>query len=541
MIVNKITVHDRNQIDIKKTNMTFTSSKLNRQACRNVRRGLVASTLALVTLSGTANSRLNNSTETNLKSGTNTEYKAEKPDYFSTNSTTQKKKKIELTEGFLKDRNFKEIESITGLNEIQFNIVKQLIRSEEINRSDGNYRNFHYAGTGYYEHFIGPDNFIIRYSSDFGQNVDYEYYEYSKMHKCFIAKIPLFKDGMLHFLEIENEKNGDFSIILNGFTIAGAPKNFDREIQTKTLKFSRDGKLKNGQVMPRENLKAFYNIKQNNSSVTQKNNQLILSTLYRDMEICPFSFDRENEFADIFLTSDLINLPIPLDGTLKKVINHTGATRFNTEKNFKYDNKNRVIEISHSKPIEFNTNKKYSYNSQGLIDKIYHNKGAGRFDTYRLHEYNSQGQLVHIKHKVPIEFDTSRDFKYDGQGRLINIHYNIPAEFDREDRISYGSNGKVSVVEHSNPADFNTKTIYEYDGQNRLTKMTYVTNPLEFNKSKIFKYNNKGQLIKIENRMPPGEFDTSTQFEYDSKGRLKFIVHNTPPGEFNQKTEFVWE
>lgn len=293
-----------------------------------------------------------------------------------------------------------------------------------------------------------------------------------------------------------------------------------------------------------ENIQSINEIEQNSSNTIHKNNEkIILTTLLRDMEICPFSFDRENEFADIFLSYDLVNLPIPLDGSLKRIVNHTGGLRFNTEKNFKYDSQGRLIEISHQKPIEWDTNKKYSYNSSGQIDAIYHGKGFGKWDTSRTHKYNKNGELTNIKHeKSPLEWDTSREFEYDKQGRLVKIHSNTTfGDFDRDVLIKYGANGKISEARHCRTMEFDTKTKYEYDNKNRLSKMTYVTKPTEFNISKVFKYNNKGQLIKIENKMPPMEWNTSTEFEYDSKGRLTLIKHNTPPGEFNQKTEFVWE
>lgn len=310
-----------------------------------------------------------------------------------------------------------------------------------------------------------------------------------------------------------------------------------------------------------ENVENIKETAQYSSKAIQKNNEkIILTTFLRDMEICPFSFVREdyvnededddnedsaiaNEFADIFLSFDLVNLPIPLDGSLKKVINHNGPMRMNSEKHFKYDNNGRVLQIKHDKSVmKWDTNKKFSYNPKGLIDVIYHEKGPMKWATSRIHKYDENGSIIHIKHEnSPMKWDTSRDFIYDDRGRLVKIHSNKGlGKWDREVKITYGSNGKIAQAEHCHPIEFNTKTKFEYDSKNRLIKMTYITGPMESNRTKIFTYNQQGQLIKIVTQLPMAS-DPVTEFKYDNKGRLMLIKHNATFSRSERVTEFVWE
>jgi len=277
--------------------------------------------------------------------------------------------------------------------------------------------------------------------------------------------------------------------------------------------------------------------------IKENNKKIILTTLLRDLEICPFSFDRENEFVDIFTMYDLVNLPVPMDGSLAAVINHTGFGRFNTTKIFTYDNQNRISEIKHEKKLDWDTNKKFTYDSKGRITSIKHNTAIGKWDTSRKHTYDSNNRLVHIERERGLtEWDTSRDLEYDKKGRLIKIKNHKPfGEWDTNEKISYNSTGKISRVEHcKGPMTPNSKTNFLYDNSNKLSRVIYDI-PFDYNESKEFIYNRKGQLSKIINHTKIGEFNTSTLFEYDSKGRLKTIKHKTAPDKFNQSTEFIYK
>lgn len=141
---------------------------------------------------------------------------------------------VELTDGLVKNRDSREVKKLTGLNEKEFEVLKQAGLKMVNKEFSDEHGKFYYKGTRY-NHTIGSalglDRINIVYSNG---NIEKRLL-WCNRHKNFELKNGLFVNKTL---KVEHEKNGDFSLIIT-----------DSD-NTKIRNYTKDGKLKEGSYLP---------------------------------------------------------------------------------------------------------------------------------------------------------------------------------------------------------------------------------------------------------------------------------------------------
>lgn len=136
---------------------------------------------------------------------------------------------VKITKGFVKNRNFREIEKITGLSPKEFEMVKTIAESNVNKLYQKDNGKYYFKGTSNERRNIfDPYPFSIVYTT--GNEKHDKDIRWDSDKKCFFSMFRSFE------IRCKREANNDFSIV----------NTYDKK--SEILNFSKDGKLKTGEA-----------------------------------------------------------------------------------------------------------------------------------------------------------------------------------------------------------------------------------------------------------------------------------------------------
>lgn len=193
---------------------------------------------------------------------------------------------------------------------------------------------------------------------------------------------------------------------------------------------------------------------------------------------------------------------------------YDGSAKFRTA--LKYDDKNRVSEITYYIADEIDEKRGYRYekNNTATVEIL---KGGKNLTSKVGLTFNSNNQVVSEETKnLEGKILETKKYDYTASGNILKEEkYRNGEMFYRISYVYDTENNLMTVSEESKTEAKFVKKKYIYDSQNRIVEYQWKRSPDDEYNIKTFKYGDSGVCVEENTYYPKTEYKLLTKYEYE--------------------------
>jgi hypothetical protein len=201
-----------------------------------------------------------------------------------------------------------------------------------------------------------------------------------------------------------------------------------------------------------------------------------------------------------------------IENKLIEEYGYDGSGTFRTV--LKYDEKNRVLEITYLISDEIDEKRVYNYDDNKAVVEILKN-GENLISKVNL-SFDNSGQIIKEEIKtLDGKVLESKEFKYNEKGNVISEIKVKNGEFFYEITYEYDTNQNLLTISEATKAEKKfVKKQYKYDEIGRVVEYQWKRNPDDEYNIKAYKYKDRGVCEEVHTYYPRTDYKILTKYSY---------------------------